>query len=147
MFPSTVQKRLFSSTEHKPGNDTKKEEYPHWTRRSSDRMKEFLKSGFYSKKSSDSKETDITKNTVPIADLFHHTTIMFADIVSFTEWSSKHSPGEVFYLLETIFFAFDKAANRKRVFKLGTIGKNNILYFSLWKENARILFVFYVSSR
>jgi len=62
------------------------------------------------------------KNSPPIADLFHNTTIMFADIVTFTEWSSKHSPEDVFYLLENLFLEFDKIAKKLDVFKLGTIG-------------------------
>ena len=49
---------------------------------------------------------------------------MFADIVTFTEWSSKESPENVFYLLETLFLEFDEVAERLGVFKLGTIGNN-----------------------
>ncbi|KAG7372034.1 adenylate/guanylate cyclase [Nitzschia inconspicua] len=45
----------------------------------------------------------------PIADLFSDTTILFADI-------------SVFILLETIFNAFDKIADRRKVFKVETVG-------------------------
>ena len=87
----------------------------------------------------------------PIADLFLDTSIMFADIVGFTNWSTQRSPNEVFRLLERLFWEFDELAGksiylsiisfplsislsrltRKRfcdviamhnVFKLGTIG-------------------------
>lgn len=58
----------------------------------------------------------------PIADLFPHTTIMFADIVGFTAWSSEREPHQVFQLLETIYRAFDQLANRLGVFKVETIG-------------------------
>jgi hypothetical protein len=56
--------------------------------------------------------------TKPIADLFPHTTIMFADIVGFTAWSSEREPTQVFALLETLFRAFDKIAKRLNVFKV-----------------------------
>jgi class 3 adenylate cyclase len=60
-------------------------------------------------------------NTKPMADLFPETTIMFADIVGFTAWSSSKEPSQVFTLLETIYQAFDDIARRRRVFKVETI--------------------------
>jgi class 3 adenylate cyclase len=58
----------------------------------------------------------------PIADLFLDTSIMFADIVGFTNWSTQRSPNEVFRLLERLFWEFDELAAMHNVFKLGTIG-------------------------
>jgi class 3 adenylate cyclase len=58
----------------------------------------------------------------PIADLFPHTTIMFADISGFTAWSSAREPAAVFTLLETIYRAFDEIAKRRRVFKVEVVG-------------------------
>ena len=58
----------------------------------------------------------------PIADDFDNTSIMFADITNFTYWSSLHSPNEVFTLLESIFFEFDRIANEMGVYKLSTVG-------------------------
>lgn len=58
----------------------------------------------------------------PIADLFPDTTILFADIVGFTAWSSVREPTQVFILLETIYRAFDNIAKKRRVFKVETIG-------------------------
>jgi class 3 adenylate cyclase len=58
----------------------------------------------------------------PIADLFPETTIMFADIAGFTAWSSEREPGEVFQLLESVYYAFDNVARQMGVFKLETIG-------------------------
>lgn len=58
----------------------------------------------------------------PIADLHPYTTIMFADLVGFTAWSSVRQPSEVFTLLETLYHAFDTIAKRRRVFKVETIG-------------------------
>ena len=47
------------------------------------------------------------KHAEPIADFFTSTTIMFADIVGFTAWSSTREPKQVFTLLETIYQDFD----------------------------------------
>lgn len=58
----------------------------------------------------------------PMADLFEHTTILFADLVGFTSWSSTRDPVQVFELLETIYQAFDSIAVRRKVFKVETIG-------------------------
>lgn len=58
----------------------------------------------------------------PIADLFPHTTVLFADIVGFTAWSSERAPEDVFVLLQTIYHSFDKIAKRRGVFKVETIG-------------------------
>jgi class 3 adenylate cyclase len=58
----------------------------------------------------------------PIADLFPHTTVMFADIAGFTAWSSDREPPEVFQLLETVWAAFDAAAKRLGVYKIETVG-------------------------
>ena len=49
-------------------------------------------------------------------------TVMFADIVGFTAWSSVREPTQVFTLLETVYHSFDESAKRKRVFKVETIG-------------------------
>ena len=58
----------------------------------------------------------------PIADLFPHTTIMFADIAGFTAWSSEREPVQVFQLLEALYREFDRTAKRSGVFKVETIG-------------------------
>jgi class 3 adenylate cyclase len=58
----------------------------------------------------------------PIADLFPHTTVMFADIAGFTRWSSDRDPAHVFTLLQTVYHAFDRIAKKRAVFKVETIG-------------------------
>lgn len=58
----------------------------------------------------------------PIADLFPEVTIMFADIVGFTAWSSTREPSQVFTLLEGLYAEFDRIASKRRVFKVETIG-------------------------
>lgn len=70
--------------------------------------------------------TDTVSNTPahltsePIADNFPETTIMFADIVGFTAWSSSREPTQVFSLLEQLYYEFDMIAKRRRVFKVET---------------------------
>lgn len=66
--------------------------------------------------------SDDVKSSKPIADLFENTTIMFADLVGFTAWSSKRTPVEVFELLEAIYGVFDVIATKRKVFKVETIG-------------------------
>jgi class 3 adenylate cyclase len=63
-----------------------------------------------------------TFKSKPIADLFPEVTVMFADIVGFTAWSSMREPTQVFTLLETIYAGFDEIARRRRVFKVETVG-------------------------
>ena len=52
----------------------------------------------------------ISNNSLPIADLFPEVTILFADIVGFTAWSSMREPAQVFVLLETLYSEFDEIA-------------------------------------
>ena len=70
------------------------------------------------------EEDNESKNEAdaPIADLFSNCTVLFADISGFTSWSSERSPSQVFVLLETIYGAFDRIADRRGVFKVETIG-------------------------
>jgi class 3 adenylate cyclase len=58
----------------------------------------------------------------PIAEVFEHTTVMFADISGFTSWSASRNPVQVFELLEALYRAFDSLAVRRKVFKVETIG-------------------------
>lgn len=57
-----------------------------------------------------------------IADSFMEVTVLFADIVGFTELSSRTSPAELVDLLNTIFCLFDQLAERHGVEKIKTIG-------------------------
>jgi len=52
------------------------------------------------------------------------TTIFFADIKGFTKWCANRQPVEVFTLLETLYGEFDKVAQRRRVYKVETVGKD-----------------------
>ena len=56
------------------------------------------------------------------------------DIVGFTSWSSQRDPEQVFTLLQAIFKSFDKAARKRGVFKVETIGDSYVAgkpHFSL----------------
>lgn len=63
-----------------------------------------------------------TNTTEPIADLFPHATVLFADISGFSAWASEREPSQVFTLLETMFTSFDTIARRLGVFKVETVG-------------------------
>lgn len=68
------------------------------------------------------------KNT-PIADLFPATTVMFADMVGFTAWSSMRDPISVFVLLETIYNAFDMIAARRSKWLESSRHPTNLSYY------------------
>ncbi|MTJ48555.1 adenylate cyclase [Dolichospermum sp. UHCC 0259] len=57
-----------------------------------------------------------------IADNFHAVTVLFADIVGFTELSSQTSPSELVELLNQIFCLFDELAEIHSIEKIKTIG-------------------------
>eukprot|EP00980_Cylindrotheca_fusiformis_P017997 scaffold5747_cov126-Cylindrotheca_fusiformis.AAC.1 len=61
-----------------------------------------------------------SNGSAPLADLFPSVTVVFADLVGFTAWSSAREPHQVFILLETIYGAFDRIAYRHSVFKVET---------------------------
>ncbi|GKY98676.1 hypothetical protein MPSEU_000823900 [Mayamaea pseudoterrestris] len=58
----------------------------------------------------------------PIADFFPACTVLFADIAGFTAFASERPPEQVFQLLQAVYQAFDKAARKRHVFKVETIG-------------------------
>jgi hypothetical protein len=49
-------------------------------------------------------------------------TVIFADIAGFTAWSSTRDPQTVFQFLEAVFGAFDEIAEKRKVFKVETVG-------------------------
>ena len=57
-----------------------------------------------------------------IADGFAEVTILFADIVGFTDLSARLSPAEVVAMLNRLFTAFDDLAEKHRLEKIKTIG-------------------------
>ena len=57
-----------------------------------------------------------------IAESFAEATILFADVVGFTQMSARVTPEELVHLLNEIFSAFDRLAHRHRLEKIKTIG-------------------------
>jgi class 3 adenylate cyclase len=104
LFPDNVRDRLMQE------NSTRTRMSPNH------RLKSFLNDG----------DNGMELGAKPIADLFPHTTVLFADIVGFTAWSSAREPGHVFELLQTIYQAFDALAKKHRVFKVETIGDSYV---------------------
>jgi class 3 adenylate cyclase len=58
-----------------------------------------------------------------IADSFSEVTVLFADIVGFTQLSSEMSPAEVVELLNQVFSGFDGLAESYQLEKIKTIGR------------------------
>ena len=87
--------------------------------RTKDRLRNFLKGeDTYNSQ----EDYEVAKRSKSIADLFLEATIIFADIVGFMAWSSTREPFQVFQLLQTTYNVFDEIANRRRVFKVETVG-------------------------
>ena len=57
-----------------------------------------------------------------IADGFNATTILFSDIVGFTQFSKKVAPDELVSILNQIFSIFDALTDEYRLEKIKTIG-------------------------
>lgn len=57
-----------------------------------------------------------------IADNYDSVTVLFADIVGFTELSSHTSPKELVDILNVLFYAFDCIAEKYHLEKIKTIG-------------------------
>jgi Adenylate and Guanylate cyclase catalytic domain len=62
-----------------------------------------------------------TLSLIPRPLCSHSCTVLFADVVGFTAWSSIRDPAQVFLLLETIYGAFDAIARKRGVFKVRTV--------------------------
>jgi class 3 adenylate cyclase len=123
LFPSNVRDRLFGDNSKNDSEAELTEAHPSASQplhrplvTEKLRLKNFLHAGEYNEE----------KSSKPIADLFAHCTVLFADIAGFTAWSSVREPAQVFTLLEHIYAAFDKIAVKRRVFKVETIGDSYV---------------------
>lgn len=129
LFPSTVQDKLFKRKSSKPknyyGNCVKCVTTTNES--SSSRLSSYLDISMSSSMKGGlcytvGEKDVLFHNPDPIADLYENATVLFADLVGFTSWSSNRSPTDVFKLLEGLFGAFDKKARIHQVFKVETIG-------------------------
>ncbi|HEY9808601.1 MAG TPA: adenylate/guanylate cyclase domain-containing protein [Halomicronema sp.] len=64
----------------------------------------------------------LKQGSTSIADIFANVTVLFSDIVGFTELSSQRSPSEIVGLLNQIFSRFDELAEKHKLEKIKTIG-------------------------
>ncbi|MFA7350569.1 MAG: adenylate/guanylate cyclase domain-containing protein [Methylotenera sp.] len=61
-------------------------------------------------------------NDMRIADHYDSVTVMFADLINFTQMSEKMSPTQLVDLLSQVFLKFDQLAEKYQVEKIKTIG-------------------------
>ena len=62
------------------------------------------------------------KNGIAPTDSYEKVTILYADIVGFTAWSSNRKPLEVVTMLSKLFTTFDHLCVKNHVYKVHTIG-------------------------
>ncbi|CAB9505205.1 Receptor-type guanylate cyclase gcy [Seminavis robusta] len=121
LFPENVRDRLLQDINNESGPET-----PVRATNSKKRGSWADPSNAFTVGGAAKEDNDISSERIfgskPIADLFPATTIMFADMVGFTAWSSVREPAQVFSLLETVYHSFDVVAKRRRVFKVETVG-------------------------
>jgi len=71
-----------------------------------------------------------------IADGFEEMTVLFADVVGFTELSSRLEPHQVVDMLNTVFSRFDELVDRFGLEKIKTIGDAYMVVGGLGAEHA-----------
>ena len=119
LFPSTVRDHLYTSTKNIVLRRSKKPA-----------KNDVSTSGI-------DDSTTGTGIASPIARIYPDTTVLFADIVGFTNWCSTREPSQVFHLLETLFAGFDALAKIHGVFKIETIGDSYVAVVGLPKPRKR----------
>ena len=62
------------------------------------------------------------KDDIPVADVLENVTLLFADIVRYTDFGNCHEPVEVVKMLMELFKNFDHATKDCHVYKVHTIG-------------------------
>jgi Adenylate cyclase, family 3 (some proteins contain HAMP domain) len=63
-----------------------------------------------------------------VTDRLSNVTLMYADIVGFTAWSSTKTPIEVVNMLSLLFTKFDKLCLIHNVYKVHTIGDCYVIF-------------------
>jgi class 3 adenylate cyclase len=64
----------------------------------------------------------LKKNEATIADSYDNVTVLFSDLVGFTQFSAKHTPNELVYKLNILFSKFDDLLDDFQIEKIKTIG-------------------------
>lgn len=128
LFPANVRSRLFNTTSHNQDSETGSEELKSERQHKKTFLPRLMETpklqlkNYLANTPTASGTSENHLNEEPIADLFPHTTVFFADIAGFTAWSSEREPSHVFKLLETLYSAFDRIAAKLGVFKVETVG-------------------------
>eukprot|EP00529_Nitzschia_sp_RCC80_P008238 CAMPEP_0113455580 /NCGR_PEP_ID=MMETSP0014_2-20120614/8448_1 /TAXON_ID=2857 /ORGANISM="Nitzschia sp." /LENGTH=1213 /DNA_ID=CAMNT_0000347013 /DNA_START=398 /DNA_END=4036 /DNA_ORIENTATION=+ /assembly_acc=CAM_ASM_000159 len=142
LFPAEIRDRLLEEEENAQQlKKAKKEHTNNGATAQKYRLKNFIddenEAIAANNKGKDLEAADDTiQESKPIADLFPHATVFFADIAGFTAWSSVREPSQVFTLLETIYKSFDKSAKKRKVFKVETVGDCYVAVTGLPEPNA-----------
>lgn len=71
------------------------------------------------------------------SEVLNSVTLLYADIVGFTEYSAGRSPRQVIELLSKLFTEFDKECNRLGLYKLYTIGDCYVVSSILDRRNRK----------
>ena len=71
-----------------------------------------------------------------IAERFDQATVMFADLVNFTEYSARIAPTELVDLLNDIFSTFDELAQEYKLEKIKTIGDSYMVVGGLPQQKS-----------
>jgi Adenylate and Guanylate cyclase catalytic domain len=119
MLPRDVQRRILADAEERERQELQK--HPRCRSKAAE-LQEFLGLGKETEKATGQTSTTQATRANPLADFFPSVTVLFADLVGFTAWSSTREPGQVFLLLESVFHEFDLIAKRRGVYKVETVG-------------------------
>eukprot|EP00538_Stauroneis_constricta_P004319 CAMPEP_0119570876 /NCGR_PEP_ID=MMETSP1352-20130426/43835_1 /TAXON_ID=265584 /ORGANISM="Stauroneis constricta, Strain CCMP1120" /LENGTH=813 /DNA_ID=CAMNT_0007620553 /DNA_START=258 /DNA_END=2700 /DNA_ORIENTATION=- len=108
LFPESVQARLYQ--EHDAQNQTKSQQGKTnlFTKAKFDGFHTMSKANSDVGGGGDGRDSSKALKGAPIADKFENTSILFADLVGFIQWSSSRKAEDVFHLLEQMYGAFDR---------------------------------------
>jgi Adenylate and Guanylate cyclase catalytic domain len=130
LFPSTVRDQLYPTPHPR---DSRSTQPPGQRVRNHSHFHTELSSTL----SPDIEQIPMALAANPNAQLYPDTTVIFADIVGFTQWSSIRQPTEVFHLLEVVYAGFDALAKIYGVFKIETIGDSYVAVVGLPNSRKR----------
>ena len=115
MFPAAIRERLMKEDSDDSSSVSSYQSNKH-------KVKSLLEDGTTAVGGGRKGKSALSRSGKPIADIYPETTVMFADVASFTPWASTRDPSQVFLFLQTIYQGFDDIAKRRPVFKVETVG-------------------------